>query len=67
MNDSTKIYIDFLNRKAEQKDEVIKSLRRDNEVQSIVNKELKKKCKILKLLIITLFVMNSLIAIYHLI
>jgi hypothetical protein len=65
MNDSTQKYIDFLDRKIERQEGVIESLKRENDVHFLRNKELKKKYKIVKILLIIFIVIEFIIRIYH--
>ena len=67
MNDSRNKMIEMLQDQISKRDEVIQSLKRDNEVQSIVNKSLKKKYKIIILIYSILLMISSGITIYHLI
>lgn len=70
MNDSTNKMIEMLQGQISKRDEVIQALKRENEVLSIVNKSLKKKYTLTKLIILIysiLLMISSGIAIYHLI
>ena len=64
-NESTNKIIEMLQTQLSLRDEVIKSLKRENEVQSIINKTLKKKYKTIILIYSILLMISSGIVIYH--
>jgi hypothetical protein len=65
MNDSTSKMIEMLQDQIGKRDEVIKSLKRENEVQSIVIKSNKKKYKGIIFVLSILTLISSAITIYN--
>ena len=67
MNDSTNKMIEMLQNQISKRDEVITSLKRENEIHSIVNKAQKRKYVIIMLLLSALLLIESGIVLYNLV
>ena len=67
MNESTNKMIEMLQNQISKRDEVITSLKRENEIHSIVNKAQKRKYVIIMLLLSALLLIESGIVLYNLV
>ena len=67
MNESTNKMIEMLQNQISKRDEVITSLKRENEIHSIVNKAQKRKYRFTILILTILLMIESGIMICHLI
>jgi hypothetical protein len=67
MKDSTDKFIKSLNMKIKIRDDTIKVITRENEVQSIIIKNQKKKYKSIIFILSGLLIISSVISIYNLI
>lgn len=67
MNESDRKLIEMLQDQISKRDEVIKSLKRENEVQSIVNKAQKKRYRFSILVLTILLMIETGLIIYNLI